>query len=83
MVLFFPRQSARLTMHIGSYNWNVVANSRNDNSFARVMKLVNIGDLKSLAVRLVGSSPTTGTNSIRIYKKVFIELVKKDVDIEQ
>ena len=47
------------------------------------MKLVNIGDLKSLAVRLVGSSPTTGTNSIRIYKKVFIELVKKDVDIEQ
>ena len=33
---------------------------------ARVMKLVNIGDLKSLAERLVGSSPTTGTNFISI-----------------
>ena len=39
--------------------------------YAHMMKLVNIGDLKSLAVRLVGSSPTVGTNFISIWNSVY------------
>lgn len=40
------------------------ARARYNPRFARVMKLVNIADLKSAADRLTGSSPVPGTNTV-------------------